>query len=626
MAIIRIVGAFFSLLTIVSCGGGTPELVLPTTYDISGEFFTNSAEGFTTNSFDRYSKNLKQDLPLPPSPCIDGFFYSVTCTTLGENPESFRSSVFNCSGESGGYGLSGLPRQQPIICSISRSSPDSLNEERIGNVLIPAPTLSGETETLTPGGNFNMDIRLQGSGRILGTIPEEQRANFRSTLEPSFFSESINGIYDISCASAFSEFFPKQEGQCSCLLNTIDVSAQYPPVNGSSSLRLCLEDNGRLLSSSNRLVELNIYSGQFTAEIPNGSQPIAIDTSFNAVSLWQAPSGVSARATGGEGASDLGGLINWNTGGQNPTTPVNWSSSETVTVGSASISTPDLSSIGNDFNQFSHDQWMQWIGSLVEAAETAGFNCTQGPLGSEGVISNDYSENAVVTNIPCANEILEAMANSRRNIPKVQIQPFCDSNGCRLTSNPIESNAPYYSPSIINLARLSFPSHRLDYPQVWQSTDNYSLTGTTINPVIGFGGGIGVSPGQRLAFSHMNTFANGASFQRTAESRLRFQCIDTTASEPHQIENQACALSSIFYGLTCTVVDQLSVRLIGNASPFESLFEVSTSVVAAELAGLDSNTTTPSPVAPIGTTAIELCRSKISGHGGALFPVRWTKN
>lgn len=616
------------LLPIIGCDGGDNSIVLPTTYSISGAF-TTEATGVNTlspSALQLESQALQAVSPF--STCSDGYSYTIECRTVGAEPEAFRSDIENCSDARGFYTISQLPRNRTITCSLLRSG--GVLIENLGEIFITAPTLSGESSTLTPSGGFTMDVLVTPEGRITGEVPEEHRDRIFSGSANSFFSENLNGIYTLTCDSELSDFFQNDPSLCPCLLAEEKLKTIYPSNSSTSSLAQCLQDQGQALGSQNQIVELNLYRGFFATEIPHQDIVIPANLPFQAASLWRAPGGLSTRGAGGEGASDRDGLFNWNTGGpENPVTSVEWTSGETVSVDGSLINLPDLSLIhsSSDPNQFSHDDWISWVTAVLESAEAAGIDCTQGPQGSSGVVIDDFVDSGKITNIPCANEILQKIGGSSGVLPRVEIRPFCDGQGCRLSSNANDIPAPYYFSEITNNARLFFENHRLSYPVLWQSSDDYSASGTNVSPDLGNRlGGTGLSPNQRILFSHLSTFAGGGSFQTRTDNRVQFECRSDTPTESFHVQNAACPLSSLFYSLDCYVSEQTSIRLLSELTPLESIFQVTRSVVSANLLAYDTSSDLPTRVVPLDATAISLCRSKIGEDSGATFPVQWIKN
>ncbi|MCB9073343.1 MAG: hypothetical protein H6623_06950 [Bdellovibrionaceae bacterium] len=613
-------------LTGAACSSGGGGSTAASTYTLSGTL----DPGQSSSSFEGMTPASKAvDLSflgihtLSRTQCSDGYYYSVYCVSFSTPPVAAEGNVDCTNG--GAFSVSGLPLSEPIGCFVRRYDSDSSTTgTNVGAIEIPANNLNGSTDTIVSSGNVSLSVSIDSSGTITAQV-QSGGSNIDTggdtSTDSAFTASNMNGVWSLTCDSqnGGTNFTP---GLCKCFLGEDAYSSHY------SNKEQCLNDpNGAgaaLTGTIGMGIGLYIHEATANTTIPldnNGS--IASGSTIKAISIWGTsgtPGNYVSLKTGGEGVTNLGGAITWSTSPADPTTAIAWTSGS-VTINdhqshSVTFTVPALSNA----NTKTHSQWMSWIASLVTAAEGGGFACSRGP--SDAYAHYTQTGTGLASNIECANEVLEALRDgSPYTLPRMYIHPFCNNNGCLISTDANDNANPYYSANAFNAAHLEFENWKLNYStSAWASTDNNS----SVAPASGLDAGIGVGPGSRFVFEPLITNAKGAGFKQRSENEQHYECGSGTPQNDWQVQDANCNVQSgEFYELVCHVAEELAIKFIGTSSPMDVVFnQLQTPVSARLIKHTGSGTTEVTPATSGGVIA--LCKAK-AGSGGGTFMAKATK-
>lgn len=600
-----------SLLLACSSDSGTTAA---TTYTISGTL-NPSASSSSVKSTDALQELNDILRPFARTQCSDGYFYSVYCLSFSSPPVAAEGDV-DCSG-SGGFSVAGLPLNEPVGCFVRRY-PDasSTSAETVGSIEIPAATLSGSTDTMVSSGDVNLSVSIDSSGTISATVVSGTVNETPNTdASSAFTAANINGEWTLACtSSAGGSTF--SAGLCKCFLSDY-------PVASYSNQDDCMNDSSGAGAAITGTVSMGIgmyvYSATANSAIPmDNNQTIPSGSTINAISIWgtsgSAGSYVSLKGSGGEGVTDLGGALTWDATGI-PETAIAWTENpSTVTIADAA-STPIMFTMpaAITFNTATHADWLAWIDLVVGAADTAGFQCDWGPTDS-AAHTLQGGAGALKDNIDCVSQVLEALTEDSvsATVPRVRLQSYCDQNGClssRDTVNDALKN--YLDANAFQMARLEIEGINLNYPAAWANSD----TNGTVAPIAN--DGIGIGPKTRFVFEPLNFFPNGAGFRQSFEDERRYDCLTSGGTV-----NNAICTGSDYFELVCYQREEMAIKFLGTAAPFDVLFDQNIAVTYAKLVqyGAGGSMT---EITPTGTDALAMCSS--FGQGGGTFFATATK-
>ncbi len=598
------------VLAFAACdsGGGSGDGSSSTTYSISGTLDTGAtASSLSTSNNTLDLESLAFGLRARTA-CDDGQYYSVFCMTFTSPPVAAEGDV-TCAGTSGAFTVDGLPKGEPIYCVVRRY-PDatSTSGSNVGAIEIPTANLSGKSDTIVGNGNLQMAVTMNGNGQITAEVTGEQADSNNSNADSFFTAANANGTWTLACDNnnGGSEF---SAGACKCFLGE-----SFYGEGSYSNQDDCLNDPngpGDGISSAVSLdIDMYIHPVTTTTDVPTDGGTIPSGTNMKAISIWAA----GAKGSGGEGVTTLGGALNW--ANADATTAVDWSTgSVTIKDGSNADNTFTIPALPGDVNTMDHQDWVTWMQTVAAAAEGDTFDCTWGPASDAQTNNIDLD-----LNVECINQVMDALTADGvgATIPRVHLRPYCDQNGCDISSDASDNADPsIYNANAFDHVRVEFDDWHLDYPQAWADSDDYSKTGVDIGPS---GDGIGVDPKSRFVFEPLQIHPNGAGFRQGHHGERHYQCISGAPGEG-QVQNAAC--TGNYWELVCYYTEQLAIKFIGESSPMDVIFDQVQSPVAGRL--IEHGGSGPQEQTPTGTNVIDMCETA-NGVSGFTFFASGTKN
>lgn len=536
--------------------------------------------------------------------CNDGQFYSVFCMTFTSPPVAAEGDV-SCTGSSGAFTVDGLPKGEPIFCVIRRyEDATATSGTNVGAIEIPTANLSGSSDTIVGDGNLTMAVTMGADGAITAEVTGDTSDGSNADVDNFFTPTNVNGTWRLACDNdnGGTQF---SAGACKCFLGD-----NFYSEGGYSNQDECLADPngpGNGITSAVTLdIDMFIHPVTTNGVVSTDGGDIPDGTDMKAVSIWAA----GTKGAGGEGVTDLGGALVWDTTVENPATAIAWTNAPvTIQDGADADITFTVPALPGDANTMDHEDWVTWMQSVAALAEGQNFDCTWGPS------SNAVDNNANLDqSVECINQVMNALTDESVNatVPRVELRPFCDQNGCDLTDDGADSgDSSIYNANAFDHVRVEFEDWHLDYNQTsWTDSDDYSQSGDDIGPS---SDGIGVSPKSRFVFEPLIIHPNGAGFRQGHHGERHYQCL----SSGGDVTNAACSSGTSYYELVCYYTEQLAIKFIGTASPMDVIFDSLTSPVSARL--VEHGAGGPQEIAPTGTNEIDMCEQALGVSGFTFF-------
>ena len=602
-----LIAAIAMLATGCSSDSGGGGVASATTFTVSGNLDPGQSSS-SLNYKDRKPLNADEFMnmlagrvqPFAKTECSDGQFYDVYCISFSDTPTAGVGEV-DCSA-GGAFSIAGMPLNEPIGCFVRRydsASATAGTGTTVGAVEIPAANLNGKSDSLVASGDVVLDVAVGNDGTITATVVSGDVDNDGTTN--ANFTPAISGVYDLTCAEGGGNL---EIGLCKCFLGE-DFYAGAGYMNQDD----CLNDpNGKgaaITQTVGMEIGLYIYNATVNMDIDKDGQTIPSGSSLKAISIWAAQNGMSAKSTGGEGVTNLGGALDWsNNSAPLPTVGIAWddNSMHTANDGTTDHTFMVPAFPQADPNTMTHGEWITWIEQIAAAAEGQGWDCTWGPGDSNG----NQNDTNLDENIDCMANVMDGLRDSG-NLPRIEIQSYCGPSGCQASRDMTDNMMDYYNATAQQRARVFFEGWDLDYPAAWGDMDNYTATGPLSD-------GLGLEPDNRFVFEPLIEYPNGAGFRQKNDFTQHFPCTDMATMDTYDVENAACDNAMAFHELRCVVIEELSIKFIGDASPYNVLFDTSETVVSARLVKHDMMGTTE--VTPTGTTVLDMCDQKLSSGGG----------
>ena len=426
--LLYVVAAFAIGFSVTRCGGASSGSGgSTTTFALSGTLDLSNAYVGISNLEPVQSRSLANSIsPFAPTQCGDGYYYQVYCVAFSEPPVSATGNV-SCSGNTGGFTVSGLPKNTGIGCFIRRNTTDTGTFSTLGTLEIPAATMTGTTTSLVGSGDIKMDVSIDTSGTISAVVANDsptRPSNTTTTPTTTIDDLAFSGIYQISCATSTgsSEFNP---AICKCQMG--DWSASY------MSKDACIADNASLISvnDTTQFVDLGLYKGTVTSNISitdgaGNPQQISAGTTLYGIGVWAASNGTTSLRTGGEGFPNtgMGANISFASAIRDPKVAVGWTNSGSISSADTSGVTVNLTGhsaqVATAVAGGTVGHWKTYAQWLY--TQSSGFTCSWG-AGNPSTDANCMSE--------FLNKIRRGYENgSNLVMPKVMMQTNCGMSGC----------------------------------------------------------------------------------------------------------------------------------------------------------------------------------------------------
>lgn len=565
-----------------SSGGSTSTFALSGTLDLSNTFV-----GISRMEPSQIQTIESSILPFAATQCSDGYFYQVYCVAFSEPPVSATGTV-SCSGSTGGFTVSGLPKNTGIGCFVRRNTTSTGTFSTLGTLEIPATTMEGSTTTLVGSGDIKMNVSVDSTGTISAVVANDsptQPSNTSSAGTTTINASDFSGIYQISCASTTSTEY--STAICKCQMG--DWSISY------GSKDACIADNGSLINSSatSQYVELSLYAGLVSADFTitdGGGTPrtITAGTSIYGIGVWAASNSSTSLRTAGEGfpTTGPGASINFSGAIRDPKVAVAWTNS-------GSISSADTSGVTVNLTGHSAQVTAAIAGGTVAHWKTyaqwlytqsSGFTCSWGG----GDPSNDAN---------CMAEFLNKIRRGYENgtnlvMPKVMMERNCGGSGCD---------------NVLANARVFVEGVDFDY-------NNSSWSGSQ-NAVTVRSGSFGPRPSARHAFEQFEPApGGGGGFTQHEFNRRTYPC-STGGSE---ITSTLCDQTHNW--LECQTNQEMAIRFVPTTTTgtWKLLFEQRSALMRAVI-GKSNNDKIDDTDATHGTTVRNLCLNKVGSEDGRFF-------
>lgn len=585
-----------SAMVLAGCGSSGGGSGTSSTYTLSGNMDQNaSSSGISSSSLLRQFKDAIGLKSNSRTQCNDGFYYSVYCVSFSTPPVAAEGNV-DCTG-GGAFEVAGLPKGEAIGCFVRRyeSATASSNQaSTVGAIQIPAANLNGSTEQMVSSGDVNLNVTISETGTISATVVSGTvNDSVDDSAASNFTPTNMNGVWALRCStSGGSSTFT--DGLCKCFLGESQLAGA-----GYTDEKDCLADSngpGAAITGSVEIgIGLYVYSASTNNSIDVGNgQSIPSGSTINGISIWAAPGSpgsYTSLKTGGEGATNLGGDLTWSTTPLDPTAAITWATSidpdGAGPIGAVTIPAVPAATAN-------HAAWISWAQTVTANADTAGWNCQ--------TTANNPNQH-----VWCMNEALDLIGDGQVVFPGVHIMPFCDQNGCVISTDTGEFTGNDGNANALKMARVEVEGLHFDHDGQGTWT-----TGSDYDALTPDSDGIGIEPEARFVFEPLEFFPGGAGFRQGNHDERHYKCGATT----HEVQNSACSDAGDHFELKCHSREELAIKFLGDptSGSVNVVFDQSESVGYAKL--VRHTGSGPQEISPNGTTAVEMCVAKRGGGGG----------
>ncbi|MCB0362351.1 MAG: hypothetical protein KDD35_06500 [Bdellovibrionales bacterium] len=518
------------------------------------------------------------------SSCADGNFYEVYCVTFSANPTAATGSVA-CSGASGSYTVSGIPKNVAFGCFV-RSSTDGSSFKTVGSIEIPASGSLGDTDQITASGDMGINISIGSNGSVTATVTSDNRVTI-DTASNATDAATFNGIYSLACDNTSGGSLYSQAA-CKCFLGENQYGSNY---NNHDE---CMADSAgagsKITGPVSMYVDFNIYDATANADISeDGKVIIKAGDRVQGVTVWGASdSSTSYRggASDGEGLAAFASVmgLTWsNISGfkSQAEANINWTTSVDITSGGSATTVPaGFLSLLSSWNATSPKKtvgdWMTGIQAFVDAAETASdFSCGSYWMESDPGAGNGES------NAGCLQRFFDQMPESA-TLPRIHVQPYCDHTGCKA-----------------DVAKARIWVEGVDF-----SYNHDSWSGSQAAVETDLTKSQGPNPRTRYVFEQWHPLSGGGGgFKQRNENHRWYSCDDASGAD---VQHSSCSGSSNHDGLECFMEEELAIRFLPVSTGLYNVIFESRNVVYGGQFHLENNSSGP----VFSAAATDLCKTK----------------
>lgn len=557
------------------------------TLSISGSLTT----GVSSSALGMYSVSSQS------GGCSDGNFYQIYCVTFSSDPVAASGSV-SCSGTTGSYTVSGIPKNVAFGCFV-RSSTDGSSYKTVGSIEIPASGSLGQTDQITASGDMGINVTIGSNGSVEATVTTDNRVAIDTSSDFTDAS-TFNGIYQLACDNVNGGTLYSQ-GACKCFLGEDQYGANY------SNHDECMADSAgagsKITSAVSMYVDFNIYDATANSDISdNGQVVIKSGDRVQGVTVWgasDASTSLRGSSSDGEGLdafATLMGLTWSNIAGfkSQAEAAIAWASNVDIISGGSSTTVP--AAFTNVLNNWDASptkktvgDWTTGIQAFVDAAETASdFSC-----GSHWMESDPGAGNGEI-NAGCLQYFFDQMPDTA-TLPRIHVQPYCDYNGCLAD---------------VSKARIWVEGVNFAYNKnSWSGSQSSVETDLTDSQ--------GPNPRTRYVFEQWHPLkGGGGGFKQRNENHRWYSCDDSSGAD---VQHSFCNGAGNHDGLECFMEEELAIRFLPTSgSNYNVIFE-SRNVVYGGQFHLENNTSGP----VFSAAATDLCKSK--NYSDSAFMATGTK-
>lgn len=441
-------GAFAAIVALGACSkksdsGGTTAA---TTFDVSGtmgglSLMSNDVE--TQMSMMDYAKyyatsalstavggsGYGDNQASAASACSDGKYYRVLCSAWSNPPVSQYGDV-SCSGAaSGSFTVAGLPLGSDISCFVQRSTTGS-SFKPFATLEIPAASIGGSTDTMTPSGNVALSVSVSSTGTVTTSITSG--ASAPSTTAGSITTADFSGYWGISCNASTDA---TENIRCKCMMGQNSYNGEEACI-AAGAAAVTAPSTGSPDWGYNQLVDTRVYTGTVGSSgldtNGDGTADLASGSTINGISVWgatcsSATSCTSLRVTaGGDSLPTFGSSITW-TGGA----AITWPTADINVSGTTGADGTNPIKIKLTANAIPADNatqatWLAWLTTMVT---NANWNCVMGSTTKTGATA--AADGFCVSNFVW--QVLEQVRNTAL-LPKIAYRHQCSNwSSCTLT-------------------------------------------------------------------------------------------------------------------------------------------------------------------------------------------------